>query len=190
MPTREVQVAHDRARLLRQPGLVESPHLVAVEHRRGAEHLGDGDDAGTADADHADGDVVGIDGERRRAQRRREERSERGGAIGSDGFSLRPWFRRDRRQRGTRVSTVTNEGQSPSRHEKSLLHEVWWMRVLRPNSVSTGCTDRQLLISPQSPQPSQTRSLIDDAARPASVRGRACARGAAPPRTPGRGSGR
>ncbi len=34
------------------------------------------------------------------------------------------------------------------------------MRVLRPNGVSTGCTDRQLLRRAQSPQPSQTRSLI------------------------------
>ena len=41
-----------------------------------------------------------------------------------------------------------------------MLHEVWSMRVLRPNSVSTGCTDRQLLLTPQSPQPSQTASLM------------------------------
>ena len=34
------------------------------------------------------------------------------------------------------------------------------MRVLRPNSVSTGCTDRQLLFTPQSPQPSHTASLM------------------------------
>ena len=34
------------------------------------------------------------------------------------------------------------------------------MRVLRPNSVSTGCTERQLLFTPQSPQPSQTASLM------------------------------
>ena len=34
------------------------------------------------------------------------------------------------------------------------------MWVLRPNSVSTGWTDRQLEATPQSPQPSQTRSLI------------------------------
>ena len=42
----------------------------------------------------------------------------------------------------------------------SKLQLVWWMRVLRPNWVITGCTDRQLLLSPQSPQPSQTRSLM------------------------------
>ena len=42
----------------------------------------------------------------------------------------------------------------------SKLQLVWWMRVLRPYGVSTGWTDRQLLLSPQSPQPSQTRSLM------------------------------
>ena len=57
--------------------------------------------------------------------------------------------------------TVMNDGQSPSRHVKSWLHDDWWMRVLRPNSVSYGCTDRQLLFTPQSPQPSQTRSLMN-----------------------------
>ena len=40
------------------------------------------------------------------------------------------------------------------------MHEDWWIRVLRPNSVATGCTDRQLDFTPQSPQPSQTRSLM------------------------------
>jgi len=34
------------------------------------------------------------------------------------------------------------------------------MRVLRPNGVSTGWTLRQLETTPQSPQPSQTASLI------------------------------
>ena len=34
------------------------------------------------------------------------------------------------------------------------------MRVLRPKNVSTGCTDRQLLLAPQSPHPSQIRSLM------------------------------
>ena len=34
------------------------------------------------------------------------------------------------------------------------------MRVLRPNSVSRGCTDRQFDFTPQSPQPSHTASLM------------------------------
>src|SRR5699024_9873527 len=57
-------------------------------------------------------------------------------------------------------TTVTNAGQSPCRHEKSKLQVDWSIRVLRPNSVSTGWTDRQLDLRPQSPQPSQMRSLI------------------------------
>src|SRR5438445_177057 len=57
-------------------------------------------------------------------------------------------------------TTVRNDGQSPFMHEKSLLHDDWWICVLRPNSVSTGMTLRQLDLRPQSPQPSQTRSLI------------------------------
>src|SRR5580765_4924014 len=57
-------------------------------------------------------------------------------------------------------STVTNDGQSPFRHDMSWLHDDWWISVLRPNSVSTGCTLRQFDFLPQSPQPSQTRSLM------------------------------
>ncbi len=44
--------------------------------------------------------------------------------------------------------------------EKSKLQLVWWMAVLRPYGVSIGWTDRQFEMSPQSPQPSQIRSLI------------------------------
>ncbi len=42
----------------------------------------------------------------------------------------------------------------------SMLHESWWMRVLRPNGVSTGCTLKQFETSPQWPHPSHTASLI------------------------------
>ena len=55
---------------------------------------------------------------------------------------------------------VRNDGQKPLTQEKSLLHDDWWMRVLRPNSVCTGSTLMQLDLTPQSPQPSQTRSLM------------------------------
>src|ERR1700730_6295462 len=55
---------------------------------------------------------------------------------------------------------VRNDGQKPLTQEKSLLHELWWMRVLRPNSVGTGSTLMQFDLTPQSPQPSQTRSLM------------------------------
>src|ERR1700734_1068427 len=56
--------------------------------------------------------------------------------------------------------TVRNDGQAPSRHEKSRLHDDWLIWVLRPYFVCTGWTDRQLDFVPQSPQPSHTRSLI------------------------------
>ena len=56
---------------------------------------------------------------------------------------------------------LRNDGQSPARHEKSRLQEDWLIAVLRPNSVATGWTDRQLDFAPQSPHPSHTRSLIN-----------------------------
>ena len=58
-----------------------------------------------------------------------------------------------------------------------MLQLVWLIRVLRPNSVSTGSTERQLDFSPQSPQPSQTRSLMTHALGPV---GRAAALALAP----------
>ena len=62
-------------------------------------------------------------------------------------------------------STVTKLGQKPLTHEKSLLHELWSIVRFRPNSVSTGATDTQFDLTPQSPQPSQTSSLMNDALR-------------------------
>ena len=58
-------------------------------------------------------------------------------------------------------STVTKLGQNPLRHEKSLLHEDRLMRRLRPNSVSSGNTDRQFDSTLQSPQPSHTSGLMN-----------------------------
>ena len=43
-----------RAALLAEPGLVEPAHILAVEHRRGAEDLVDRDHAGAADAHHVE----------------------------------------------------------------------------------------------------------------------------------------
>src|SRR5258708_23689953 len=65
----------------------------------------------------------------------------------------RPFFRRP-------PSTVTKLGQKPLRQEKSLLQEDWLMVRLRPNSVSSGSTERQFDCTLQSPQPSHTLSLI------------------------------
>src|ERR1700742_2635897 len=57
-------------------------------------------------------------------------------------------------------STVTNDGQKPFTHEKSLLQLDWSIVRLRPHSVSSGCTETQFDCTPQSPQPSHTSSLM------------------------------
>ncbi|CKT53824.1 Uncharacterised protein [Mycobacterium tuberculosis] len=57
-------------------------------------------------------------------------------------------------------STVTKLGQKPFRQLMSLLQLLWLMVRLRPNSVSSGSTLRQLLCTLQSPQPSHTSSLM------------------------------
>ena len=130
--------------LLGQPGLVEAVDLPAVEHRRGGEDLGDGDHAGAADAGQADPDVVGA----------RVDRRVRDVELLAAPTAPSPVLA------VASTSTVMNAGQSPFRHEKSRLHEAWSIAVLRPSGVSIGCTDRQLLTSPQSPQPSQMRWLM------------------------------
>ena len=56
--------------------------------------------------------------------------------------------------------TVTKDGQKPFTQEKSLLQFDWSIWRLRPNSVSTGCTATQFDCTEQSPQASQTRSLM------------------------------
>src|ERR1700750_1971736 len=62
---------------------------------------------------------------------------------------------------GVPPCTETNDGQKPFRQEKSLLQLLWSIVRLRPSSVSSGFTDTQLLFSEQSPQPSQTASLMN-----------------------------
>ena len=57
-------------------------------------------------------------------------------------------------------STVMKLGQKPFTQLMSLLQVLWLMVRLRPNSVSSGSTDRQLLCTLQSPQPSHTSSLM------------------------------
>src|SRR6187455_2593141 len=63
---------------------------------------------------------------------------------------------------GIPPSTDTKLGQKPFWHEKSLLHELWSIARLRPNSVSTGITDTQFDWVLQSPQPSHTRVLMNE----------------------------
>ena len=116
----EAQVADDRPGLLRQPGLVEAAHDVAVEHRGRAEHLADGDHAGAADAREAHREGVGrAPRARDRGARRRDRRSCRRRGLAA----LRP---------SASSVTMANAGQSPCRHDVSKLQLVWWMRVLRP----------------------------------------------------------
>ena len=57
--------------------------------------------------------------------------------------------------------TVTKLGQKPCTHEKSLLQADWLIWRLRPNSVSRGSTEMQFDAFEQSPQPSQTNSLMN-----------------------------
>ena len=125
-----------------RPVWSSAAHVQAVDHRRRGEHWATRHDAGAADAD---------DAHRRTSSALTTRCSARAGAATD---SARPCAA------ACRAITVRNDGQSPARQEKSMLQEDWSICVLRPNSVSTGCTDRQLDFSPQSPQPSQTRSLM------------------------------
>src|SRR6185437_663744 len=142
-PGADAQVRHDRAALLRQAGLIEGAHLAPVGGEGGAENLRDRHHPGAADASDAHGEPVGAEEPLGLRGHRRL------------GAGLR------RRAPDAAGVTVRNDGQSPLRQEKSRLQEDWWIWVLRPNSVATGWTDRQLDARPQSPQPSQTRSLMN-----------------------------
>ena len=143
----EADVGDHRAALLGQAGLVEPGGVATVEVGGHLQDARDGDHPGPPDARHADQQVI-------RAY---------GGGVGHPG---RPAARpagaaRGGSPPGDRLGvTSTNDGQSPSRQDRSWLHDPWWIAVLRPNSVSTGTTERQLDFSPQSPQPSHTLGLI------------------------------
>ena len=62
--------------------------------------------------------------------------------------------------RGWPPCTLTNDGQKPFTQLKSLLQLDWSISRLRPNSVSFGRIETQLACTEQSPQPSQTASLM------------------------------
>jgi hypothetical protein len=64
------------------------------------------------------------------------------------------------RRRGFAPSTVTKLGQNPFRHERSTLQEDWSTVRLTPSGVCKGSSEVQFDWTPQSPQPSHTRSLI------------------------------
>ena len=140
----DAHVAVDRAALLGEAGHVDHADALAFEMRRHAEDAADGDDAGAADA--GDDDVVGACRSAAASARAAPAARRVGDAPGAS-CSLAP-------------CTVTKDGQKPLTQEKSLLQLDWSMVRLRPNSVSSGCTETQFDFTPQSPQPSQTSSLM------------------------------
>ena len=116
--------------------------MDAVEMGGHADEGADGDDAGAADA--GDEDVVGV------VERREDGVGD--GEFGCGGAGAL-----------AELAAVDGDeaGAEPSMQEKSLLQDDWsMMRRLVPNSVSTGWTERQLEVRGQSPQASQTASLM------------------------------
>ena len=145
-PLGDAHVAVDRAALLREARHVEHADALALEMGRHAEDAADGDDAGAADA--GDDDVVGL------PDRAAASAPAAAAESWSDGATPVPCLQL------ARPATVTNDGQKPLTQEKSLLQLDWSMVRLRPHSVSSGCTETQFDLTPQSPQPSQTSSLM------------------------------
>ena len=138
----DVQVGDDRSSLLRKTCLIESADVAAVEERGHAQDLADGDHSGAADPHQAHAHV------------------------GRCRPRLRLWKIEVGRPTGRATSGVLRREHGEERGAISLEAGVVLVAtrlvdaVLRPNSVSTGSTERQLDFSPQSPHPSQTRSLI------------------------------
>jgi hypothetical protein len=77
---RDDDVAHDRAGLLREAGLVEAAHGAVGEHRCRSNNLADGDHAGATDTGQADRERIGVD-----------DRSSWVGNVGRR-RRKRPWF--------------------------------------------------------------------------------------------------
>jgi hypothetical protein len=136
-----------RAEFLRKAGEIEHAGPLALQMRRHGGDRADGDHAGAANA----GD-----------QQVERLLSSAGSAgfgtecisfcdVASAGFGLRR----------SAPSTVTKLGQKPLRQDMSLLQLDWLICRLRPNSVSLGSMLRQLDSVEQSPQPSQTSSLMN-----------------------------
>ena len=105
----------------------------------------DGDDAGTADAGHEDG--VGL------VERRHRRFGQRGLKSRERRLPRLPQHRRH--------STVTKLGQKPLRQEKVLVAGRLVDRALAAEfGLHAARTDTQFDFTPQSPQPSQTSSLM------------------------------
>ena len=142
----DADVRQHRAAFLGEAGEVEHARRPAFQVRRHAEDGTDGQHAGAADA--CDQEVEGPPqlGQLGLGQGGHE----RGQALGATPAA----------RRSLPPSTVTKEGQKPSTQLKSLLQDDWSICRLRPSAVSTGTTERQFDFSEQSPQPSQTASLM------------------------------
>ena len=121
-------------------------HVQAVDQRGHAEHLVHGHDAGAADAHHAHAEVGGVHEPARLGQLARRAPAPRA----SPSRRARRSGTRGSRPRGRRSPCCRRPGGSAS-----------CGRTRSP----PGITDRQLDFSPQSPQPSHTRSLIQTRSR-------------------------
>src|ERR1700744_4788340 len=159
------QMRGDRAGFLRKPRLIESGAVEPALQCRRRQNLVDRHDPGAPDP--GEEDVVGPTdggrgglGGRGGAGGAGDRGAPPGGGRGGSGAGGGPGGPVTARPSSGSTSTVTNDGQSPARQEKSTLHDDWSICVLRPNSVSTGCPERPLLFAPQSPQPSHTASLM------------------------------
>ena len=98
-PRRDLDVAEDRAALLRQAGHVDRRRALAFEMRRHRQHGADRHHAGSADAADQDRVGPGVDARQNRVGAGRRRR-----------FAAARVF-------GRAPSTVTNDGQKPSTQE-------------------------------------------------------------------------
>jgi hypothetical protein len=138
------------AALLRQTARVLRDDALALDVGGRAQQLADGDDARAAHARHHDApDACHLPD-----------------CMGGMGSGKAPRLKRWTPPLSLAFflswppSTVTKLGQKPFTQLMSLLQVLWLMVRLRPNSVSSGSTLRQLDCTPQSPQPSHTSSLM------------------------------
>ena len=169
----DAQVRHDRPTLLRHPRLVDARDLEPVEVGGGGQDLADGDHAGPADA--------GDEQRRALAGSRRVRASDRGVGAGLPaGRAAASGGASQSRTPGSRPRCSSCRGCTSPGGCGSCARTA-----CRPGARSGSCET-----SPQSPQPSQTASLIITRVRGRRPRGRACARGGARRRRPGRRSAR
>ena len=166
----DAQVRHDRSALLGHAGLVDARHLQPVEVGRGREHLADGDDAGATDA----GD---------------EERR----AVGPTGLG-------QRRRLGARPSTVPPSppcvAWGDGHERRAVTLDAAHVEVARVLVDARLAAERrvhrvhaQAVRDVAAVAAALAHRLVDHhARRRVSARARACARGAARRRTPGRRS--